>query len=60
MSVDVKEIDGQHKRLGEMANVLYQAMPAKKGREVQKATIDAIVAYAATHSKVEEKCMQQY
>jgi hemerythrin len=60
MSVKVKEIDGQHRKLVEMVNSLNQAMLAKKGRDAQKATIDAMVEYAATHFKTEEKYMQQF
>jgi hemerythrin len=60
LSVNVKEIDGQHKRLVEMVNSLNAAMLARKGREAQKATIDAMVDYAATHFKFEEANMSQF
>ncbi len=60
LSVNVEVIDGQHKKLVEMINSLNEAMLAKKGREMQKATIDAMVDYAATHFKLEEEYMKKF
>lgn len=60
LSVNVKEVDVQHKKLVEMVNDLNEAMLARKGREAQKSTIDAMVDYADVHFKVEEKYMQRF
>lgn len=60
LSVNVKEIDEQHKTLIEKINILHQAMLDKKGREVQKPIIDSMVDYAAAHFKMEEKYMNRF
>ena len=60
MSVNVHAIDSQHKILIEMINTLHEAMLARKGREMQKTTIDAMVEYAATHFKLEEGYMKKF
>ena len=60
LSVNVGAIDAQHKQLVEMINSLNEAMLRKKGREMQKATIDAMVDYAATHFKLEEGYMKKF
>jgi len=58
LSVGVREIDAQHRKLVEMVNALNEAMLARAGREAQKAVIDGMVDYAATHFATEEKYMQ--
>jgi hemerythrin len=60
LSVNVRAIDNQHKKLVEMINALNDAMLAHKGREMQKATIDAMVDYAATHFTLEEGYMKKF
>ena len=60
LSVNVGAIDTQHKKLIEMINSLNEAMLARKGREMQKTTIDAMVDYAATHFKLEEGYMKEF
>jgi len=60
LSVNVQEIDDEHRKLIEMINSLNEAMLARKGREAQKSTIDAMVDYAATHFATEERYMQAF
>ncbi len=60
LSVNVKEIDLQHKKLIEMINSLNEAMLAKKGREAQKAAIDAMVDYTVSHFTLEERYMSSF
>ncbi len=60
LSVNVREIDDEHRMLIGMINTLNEAMLAHKGREAQKATIDSMVDYAATHFATEERYMQAF
>ncbi|MEW6500643.1 MAG: bacteriohemerythrin [Thermodesulfobacteriota bacterium] len=57
-SVNIKEIDDQHKKLVEMINELHDAMVAKKAKEVLGSVLGKLVNYAATHFANEEKLMQ--
>lgn len=59
MSVNVKEIDRQHKVLVEKINQLHQAMLDNKGREAQQDIIQGMVEYANEHFETEEKHMRR-
>ena len=59
-SVNVKEIDDQHKMLIDMINSLHESMLARVGKQSQREIINRMVNYAGTHFKTEEKYMQQF
>ena len=55
LSVNVKEIDLQHKKLVDMINELNDAMRQGKGRDVLGKIINSLIEYAAIHFRTEEK-----
>ncbi|PLX49800.1 MAG: hemerythrin [Desulfobulbaceae bacterium] len=59
-SVNIKEIDDQHKQLVAMVNELHEAMTQKKGKEVLGPILAKLINYTATHFAAEEKLMQQH
>jgi hemerythrin-like metal-binding protein len=59
-SVKVPEIDDQHKKLIALANQLYDAMRAGKGRDVLGPVLTELVEYTAYHFESEERLMLQH
>ena len=57
LSVGMREIDEQHKKLISIINQLHGAMLANRGRELQKEIIYQMVDYAVNHFALEEKLM---
>lgn len=59
-SVNVKEIDDQHKKLIALLNDLHSAMQEGKGKDVMSAVLKGLVDYTAYHFSAEEKYMRQF
>ena len=54
------DIDGQHKKLFELASELHTAMMQGKGKDALSATLGNLIAYTKTHFANEERLMQTY
>jgi hemerythrin-like metal-binding protein len=59
-SVNVAEIDTQHKTLIAMINELFDAMKAKRGDTVIEGIIEKLASYTETHFKTEEKYFDRF
>lgn len=59
-SVNVAEIDFQHKKLVSMINELNDAMAKGKGKDAIGKIIDGLVSYAGTHFATEEKYFDMF
>lgn len=59
-SVNIKQIDEQHKKLVDMLNELYEAMKTGKGKEVLGKTLTELIQYVGTHFATEEKLFSTY
>lgn len=60
LSVGVKEIDEQHKRLIDYINVLHDAIQAGENREGVEKLLDDLIKYTEFHFSTEERMMYQY
>ncbi len=59
LSVNVKEIDDQHKELIDIANTLINAVENKAGRTTVENVIKRLRAYTVAHFNAEEKLMRE-
>ncbi len=59
-SVNVVEIDLQHKKLVGMLNELYEAMIVGKADAILGEVIDGLVRYAVIHFQTEEKYFDKF
>ena len=59
-SVDIHEIDRQHKRLFGLFNELYEAMQEGHADDVVDKVLTRVVDYTAYHFETEEKLLAQY
>ncbi len=59
-SVDIQEIDEQHKMLIEYMNELYIAMANKSNRDLIGEVLDKLVSYTKIHFSVEETMMRVF
>jgi hemerythrin len=59
-SLNVAEIDEQHKKLVTLINEMYDAMQAGKGREMMGTVIAEFVAYTEYHFEAEERLLRRH
>lgn len=59
-SVNVTEMDDQHKKLVDLINQLHDAMLGRRAKEIQKGILDQLITYTKTHFTREEQLMQQH
>ncbi len=59
-SVNIKEIDEQHKKLLELFNILFKEMISGKGATVLGTLLDDLIEFATLHFDTEEKYMLEY
>jgi hemerythrin len=59
-SVNIKEIDAQHRQLANLINELHQAMSLGQGKDVIGEILNSLVAYTQTHFSTEERLMSLY
>lgn len=60
LSVNISQIDDQHKKLVAMVNDLHKAMKLKKSNMVMGGILDRLIEYTATHFATEEKLFAKY
>lgn len=59
-SVNIKEIDNQHRKLIEIINQLHEAMTEGKGGSVLDDTLQRLLDYTDYHFSAEERLMEAY
>jgi hemerythrin len=59
-SVNIREIDDQHKRLLTLVGNLHRAMLEGQGKQELGKVLDGVVAYAANHFPAEERLMKAH
>lgn len=59
-SVNVAEIDQQHKKLVAMINDLNDAMKQGKGKDLLGGIVNDLIRYTATHFKTEESYFDRF
>ena len=59
-SVNVTEIDNEHKKLIELINNLHEAMMSGKSKEVMGKILDELIQYTLYHFATEEKFFDKY
>lgn len=58
LSVGVKEMDDQHKKLIAIINELHAAMAARRASEITTGIIKSLIDYTKTHFSQEERFLQ--
>ncbi|WP_303902617.1 bacteriohemerythrin [Thiohalomonas denitrificans] len=57
-TVEIQEIDEQHKRLIDIINKLYEALAAQRDRDQVATVLNELVEYTKVHFEVEETLMR--
>lgn len=60
LSVKVKEIDDQHRKLIGLINILNDAIQAGEGKQILEETLSELVDYTGYHFQTEEKYMKKF
>ncbi len=60
LSVNVKEIDNQHKQLVNLINLLHDSMKSGKGKDVMGKVLNDLTDYTVYHFGTEERLFQKY
>ncbi len=60
MSVNITEIDNQHKKLVDLINLLHDSMKSGKGKDVLGKLLNELTDYTVNHFGTEEKLFQKY
>lgn len=60
LSVNIKEINVQHKKLISMINELNSAMGSGKGKEIMGGVLSGLVDYTKSHFAAEEGLLQKH
>jgi hemerythrin len=60
LSVNIKEIDGQHQKLVDMVNRLHDAMKEGKADDIVMQIVAEMKKYAASHFATEERHMKTH
>ncbi len=60
LSVNVKEIDTQHKKLVDLINLLHDSMKSGKGKDVLSQVLNDLTDYTVYHFSTEEKLFEKY
>ena len=60
LSVNVNEIDLQHRKLIDMINELNEAMKIGKGKDSLGKILNGLISYTATHFKTEEQFFDKF
>lgn len=60
LSVNIAEIDTQHKKLVDLINLLHDSMKEGKGKEVMGKILGDLADYTVYHFSTEEKLFEKY
>jgi hemerythrin len=60
LSVNVKEIDTQHKKLVDLINLLHDSMKSGKGKDVMGKVLKDLTDYTVYHFGTEERLFEKY
>ena len=60
LSVNIKTIDDQHKKLVDMVNNLHDSMKSGKAKDLMNSLVSELAAYTDYHFKTEEELFQKH